>query len=321
MRSVNSGSRYAGARLAAAAAAALALSGCGTFSNEDLRFLAALPTNAELRVAVPAQGTPGGLTACSTRSADVWLWAKPTSDHLNAGVDWVLALVDAVRKVPPTHRGADTREWGPFDDRKHPGMEVHVTMLRTYPVALGGAPEHAYAFEARPKGTAPWTPIISGTFRHASATTGSGTIALFFDNVWQLQIADADSPHGTMRIGYDRTSEPRTTDLSLAQEGFNLVQFDYGWAGYADGQGAFDYAFKDAPGNLLTVAAGFDAGGRGRAQVAFTGALGATGSFRQCWDANACLVYVDDPANLSCPSAPCSLGIVGDCPPVTAPPF
>ncbi len=93
-----------------AAAASLALAGCGNYSTEDLRFLAALPRREDLRVAVPSQTGASALSvACAGGTADVWLWAKPTSDGLNSGVDFVLTLVDAVRRYPPTWREKDAR--------------------------------------------------------------------------------------------------------------------------------------------------------------------------------------------------------------------
>jgi hypothetical protein len=307
----------------AALVLAAGLAGCGNYSTEDLRFLAALPQREDLRVAVPAQGDPNALVGpCLTGTADVWLWAKPTSDGLNAGVDFVLGLVDVVRRYPPTWRSDDERGWGPFDDEKHPGRELRIVITRSYPPALGGAPSHAYAFQARVKGTAPFTTLIGGVFDGASASHGRGSVVLDFEAMWTVGVANPDTPHGNMQIAYDRASDPVTVDLVLAQDGFGIVRFAYGFAGYRDGRGAFDYAFRNAAGDLLTVAASYDAAGAGRAQVAFTAAAGGSGSFRQCWDGAACLTYVDDPANYSCVAPPpCSFGAPADCPAVPAPPF
>jgi hypothetical protein len=108
-----------------ALAAATALTGgCGNYSTEDIRFLSALPRKEDLRVAVPAQSAPppGALVSraatslsCPTLPGDatVWQWARPTSDGLNAGVDFVVGLIDTVRRYPPTARHEDSRRWGP----------------------------------------------------------------------------------------------------------------------------------------------------------------------------------------------------------------
>jgi hypothetical protein len=318
MRSVNS-------RAALGAALAAALAGCGNYSTEDLRFLAALPTRADLHVDVPAQGSPSAsaLQACATRPADTWLWAKPTSDGLNAGVEFLLGLVDAVRRAPPTWRDRDARAWGPFDDAKHPGREIRVGLVRDFPDGADGPPRFSYGFDARLKGTAAWQTVIAGTFTGASATLGSGGLALDFDALWTLGMADPGAPHGLMLVQYDRASEPRTLALSLDQDGFGLARFGYDFAGYADRSGRFDYAFRNAGGDLFVVSASFDAAGRGRAQVAFTSALGASASFRQCWDAGACLTYVLDPGGYSCSAPPCDVGTdpASDCPEVPASPF
>jgi len=55
--------------------------------------------------------------------------------------------------------------------------------------------------------------------------------------------------------------------------------------------------------------------------VSYVTWLGLGGSFEQCWDASACLVYVNDPQDYSCSTPPCSLGEVGSCPAVPSPPF
>jgi hypothetical protein len=108
--------------------------------------------------------------------------------------------------------------------------------------------------------------------------------------------------------------------LSLVQSpGFGLVQFDYAFQGWADGRGHLAYAFKDDAGALVTVKAGFDAAGAGRGLSSLRLAGGLTGQFAQCWDAAACLVWVDDPSDYSCGRAGCSGGAESACPAVPAP--
>jgi hypothetical protein len=323
----------------AAVLAALALAGCGDYSTEDLRFLAALPQREDLKVEVPAdaeaaavavaKGTAvaqGPTAACGLGSADVWLWAKPTSDGLNAGVEFVVGLVDVVRRAPPTWRQEDARGWGPFDDENHPGREIQIGIARTYPEELGGAPRHLYAFQARVKGTQEFTTIIFGAFDGGSAAHGSGWVALYFDALWALGMNDATSPHGTMQIAYDRSGDPVTIQLWLAQGGFGNEAFGYRFGGYADGSGVFDYAFRDGAANLLVVSTGYDAVGAGRAHVAFAPAGGGpVGQFDQCWDEGACLVRVDDPGNYSCVPAEwggaCTRGDAALCASIPPSPF
>lgn len=303
--------------------AALALAGCGNYSTEDLRFLVALPTREDLRVAVPAAGTGGALSHCANGESEVWRWAKPTSDGLNRGVDFVVSLVDAVRRHPPTWREADARGWGPFDDANHPGRQIQVLIARSYPDGPDAPPRHDYAFQARVAGTPSFTTILGGTFHGASSARGRGNAILFFDAIWTLGMNDGpEAPRGEMRIDYDRASDPVTIGLSLTRGGFGAESFGYGYAGWPDGSGAFDYAFRNAPGDRLEVGASYDAAGAGRAAATFTAAAGGQGSFRQCWDAGACLVYLDDPSGFSCGgSLPCSVGAPGDCPATPVSPF
>ncbi len=304
-----------------ALALAVAAAGCGNYSTEDLRFLAALPQREDLAFKVPAAPS-GALSACPPANANVWLAAKPVSDGINGGVDFLLALVDKVRSISPTAREDDRRIWGPFDAREHPGREVEVVMVRSYPPELNGSPRYSYAFLARWKGTASFTPLVGGAFDGGSASRGRGLIVLDLDAMTSLGMNDGTTA-GTMQIVYDRASDPVTIQLALSSDAFGVLQFGYRYAGYAVGGGVFDFAFRDQNGTLLYVSTGFDAQGAGRAGVAFRTAGGVTGGFRQCWGANACLVYVLDPSNISCPAAaqPCDYGVEADCPPVPASPF
>jgi len=308
-----------------------ALPACGNYSTEDIRFYEALPTRADLRVEVPvsadlAAGFAPAAAACSIGSADPWLEARRTSDGINTAVDRLIGLIDAVRRVPPTTRLDDGRIWGPFDDSKHPGVEMQVDITRlTNP---DGDLVHVYHFSARRKGVgAVFTPILSGTFVGPSATYGHGTLELDFTAIHDLGMQDADTPRGRMDVTYDRTLDPRTITLVLAtQGGFNLVQqFTYDYRGYRDGRGLFRYQFLKPAllgGGLdtLTMSASFAADGAGRGEIGFAAASGATGSFSQCWGADACLTWRYDAQGYSCGGVlPCEGGAESACPAVLPP--
>lgn len=301
-------------RTGAAAAALALLAGCGNYSSEDLRFLVALPTRDDLRVAPPAAsatvaGAVGDPATCTSGVAQVWLDAKPTSDGLNAGVDFVLSLIDVVRRVTPTAREENGRRWGPFPAERHPGREIQIVMVRSYPYGPDARPVHDYRFEARVKGTPAFDPVILGSFEGASAKRGRGRVVLDFDAMHRVGIQDAGTPHGRMDIEYDRVSDPVTIELGLSQQGFGVEQFAYGYAGYRDGSGRFDFRIRNPSQDLLTITTAYDPAAAGRAAVTYRRfSDGATGSYSQCWRAGACLTYVRDPFNFTCGAAPCSFG-------------
>jgi hypothetical protein len=151
---------------------------------------------------------------------------------------------------------------------------------------------------------------------------GSGSLALFFDEIWRLGMADADAPHGEMNVAYDRSADPRRVALALVQSpGFGLARFNYGFTGYADGRGRLAYAILDGPGNRAEVTAGFDASGAGQADVTYfpAAAPGVSVGYHQCWSAAACLVYSDDVNGYSCGGGSCAGGDPLSCPAVPAP--
>src|SRR5947209_9546024 len=104
------------------------LCACGNLSNEDVAFLEAIPQKQHLHVAIPQGSTSQNL--CASGAADVFASAKSTGTSINAGVDDILALVDAIRKVTPTTRDDDSRTWGPFPDSDHAGVLMQVAMFR-----------------------------------------------------------------------------------------------------------------------------------------------------------------------------------------------
>jgi hypothetical protein len=302
-----------------AALAALALgAGCGSWSNEDILFVAALPTREALALKVPASA---GQALCAPPGpSQVWGWAKPVGDGLNAAVDAMLALVDLVKRTPPTTRETDARIWGPWDDQKHPGMEVRVTMRRSRDGA--GVPSYAYLFEERPRGGA-FQSVLDGSFRGESALAGKGTFALHFATVRALGISDhPDSdPYGDLSVQYDRTGDPRTLglDVPAGPQSASLASFNYGYAGYQSGNGEFDYVFVNDQAQRYEVTARFDAHGAGRADVGVVLSPTVRLTFSECWDAAGCVTDVQDRAYAGLPdglSKQCPGGVClhGACP-------
>ena len=298
-----------------ACSALLLLCACGTLSNEDIAFIEAIPQKDQLHVQVPKGDT--AQPACSIGPADVWTNAKTTGDAINAGVDGILSLVDAIRAVPPTTRDTDQRTWGPFADKNNKGVDIQVTMLRELDSA--GTPwRWIYTVAAR-RAPADFLPIIEGEFFGAQARDGTGRIVLHFENSWALAINQPNDPHSPMRVFYDLSGDPRTVSLDLtAAAGFGLARFDYGWAGYADGHGRFDYAIPQSNGCTLQVSANFTAPGAGKLTFRALCPLGLVyGDITQCWDVSACITWVDDPFGFTAQCngiKNCVLGSAASCP-------
>lgn len=303
------------------AAGALLLAACGNYSTDDVAFVEALPAVGSLQARVPLSAAGPAATCGTLGSAGAWASAKPKADQLNSGVDAILTLVDAIRAVPPTRRDRDQRTWGPFPDRKHPGIEIRVVMTRTW---AGDLPTYSYAFDARPQGTDPWNTVLDGTFVGGSARTGHGTMHVYFAEIRSLGMSDhpLTDPTGTIAADYDKTGDPQTLALDLAQEpvgGFGLDHFTYAWAGWADGFGHFDYAVHDTSSNRLEVTAKYAADASGYGSIAFYPASlpGTTYFYEICWDALGCTTAVNDLQGVSgacATSGPCVVNWPAGCP-------
>ena len=292
-----------------ALAALLLLTACGNLSNEDVAFAEALPHRTDLHVQVPPQSAQ---PACSLGEATQWaVGARDTGDKLNAAVDAVLGIVDAIRGATPTTRKPDLRVWS-FPDRNHPGVQIEASLLRVAAPA-GTAPAAqpwSFAIDARRADTG-FLEILYAYFVGADARSGQGVIAINFDNSRALRTNGPSDPTGIMMIHYDLTGPVRTIRIELGATGLGLSQFSYFFSGNPDGSGHFDYLFPDAQGNRFSLQTAFTAGGAGRAHMQVTTSGGLSGTLDECWDAPACLTYLLDPLSIT---PVCSAIPAGFCP-------
>ena len=296
-----------------------ALSGCGNLSNDDLQFIAAIPHAQNLHVSVPAQSSSQALqvrSACPLGRADSWVASQATGEKINSGVDGIIALVEVIRGVAPTTRpDPTTRTWGPWLDSKHPGVSYQVIMTRN-----DNADATPYSFEYTFNGQLSgglWLPILTGTFFGAQAVSGAGFITIHFDNALALGTSQSTDPKVPVYFSYDLMGNPHTIAAHTPE--FQANPFNYGFAGYEDGHGRFDYSF-DSPNNFAHyfVQAWFTKAGAGKGEIDVNTFFGSAGQITECWDANACLGYINDPNNLLklCLAgiAPCTQGDAASCP-------
>ncbi len=292
-------------------AALLLLCACGNLSNEDIAFVEALPRKNDLHVSVPVQSAQ---PACALGEASQWaVGARDTGDKLNAAVDAVLGIINAIRSSSPTSRKPDLRVWS-FPDQKHPGVQMEASLLRvaTQPGSDPATQPWSFAIDAQ-RDSGPFLEVLYAYFVGSDARTGQGVIAINFDNSRALQINGPTDPTGVMMIHYDLGS-PRTIRIELGATGLGLSQFSYFFSGNPDGSGHFDYFFPDANGNRFSLQTAFTATGAGKAHMSVRTFGGVTGTLDECWDATACLTYVVDPLNLTPVCR--ALGVpVGLCPP------
>jgi hypothetical protein len=306
-----------------ALAAAAGLAACGNYSTDDVAFIEAMPTREALRVAVPPQPPPP--TCGALGAASEWTQARASGDGMNAGLDWILGVVDLVRSTDPTQRHRDARVWGPFPDGNHPGFQVRVRIDRS--AGADGIPSYAFSFETLGGAAVDWTALIDGRFVGASGRTGQGSVTLHFGIIRALGLSQKpDDPTVDVTILYDRRGDPRWLSLSLppSSAGFGLVDFDYRYYSWTSGDAHLDFALADAQGTRIVKQAGFLPSGAGRADVTIFPANPPPTSyqFTVCWDASGCISAVADFFNVSgiCASAPCVVGWPAGCPQVLAPP-
>lgn len=174
---------------------------CGNYSNEDLEFMAAVPTTTQLAVELPA-------AVNTVAEAEL---AKRTHDAIatvNGALRDVLGLVDGVRAYTPTSRTDDSRTWGPFPDGQHPGWSWELIVLRdaTSPTT--------FTYQLQTQNAAAqtgWLLFVSGSFDGAGgARQGSGQVAANFK-----ALSDAQFPLDS--------GAAKLADLSIAYHNVDLA--------------------------------------------------------------------------------------------------
>lgn len=198
-------------------AAALAGTGCGNYSNEDLEFMSAIPEAADVELEVPRRGLLVTVTA-----AEGWRTTLEVTRALNRTAGAFLALIDKIRTFSPTRRRPNERVWGPFPAEDHPGWQVAFHMTRT---VGGDGLSTVFSYQlvmippagvALPSGN-PSTPIISGDFDASGGLRfGEGhlTVTLDESRAAGLQFNGLDQLR-TLAIDYRTRGWPRTVTMMI----------------------------------------------------------------------------------------------------------
>lgn len=297
---------------------ALLLAGCGNWSNDDVAFVEALPTERELLLTFPVQaaqadglqaGAPDAAVCASALDRSrIWTIAIDAGKILNVIVDDTLEMILVARGVEPTVRTSNSRTWGPFVSRRNPARRLRVDMNRT--VDGQGLPTYDYKLLVWTDGGEPQT-VIHGIFRGHTARDGAGELSVTSIDSQDLEIGESGSGLETVVLSYDRTANPRVTTITLNQDyraSVFLPKFNYKYWDYDNGNGRFlfKYDSKLLGTTLVEHDISFASSGAGSATI--TAGLGS--DYKQCWDATGCVLRVDDPKGVS---SVCS-DLLGTCP-------
>lgn len=234
-----------------AVALCLAAAGCN-WSDLDAEFLAAMPEKDDLHVHPPTEtGSSKGALQSSdlgqsrdALQADAFLNLDNMGKQINAWIDGLTGGLDLVRRFAPSKRTDDSRTWGPYDDKDHPGMELQVV------VRLEGE-TYQYLVGWRAKGGgAEFVSVIEGRFEGARAKGGNGAFTLFMDRARAVGIAppntDASVQVERFTLSYAHEDDAVKVELNevvtLTADGSQRT-FSFDHQRNADGSGAFGYTY------------------------------------------------------------------------------
>jgi hypothetical protein len=276
------------------------LAACGgTFSNEDLEYLNALPTREALASKLPDRGSSSndGLTQRRDRlvvgdTSPLYADTRKASTDFNNGLDGLLSLLENIRTLPPTTREPDRRIWGPYPDRNQPGHDVRFVMVRN-----GGSFDYRLQFRPSKAGEDAWWSFLEGTFKaDAGIRKGEGSLHLFIsDAVAKGLNVGGLSPFTRMDIGYQTKALPTRVEMIFSAPPIPPAvmgpQISYTYRERPEGSGEMQFLVKGTdivPGGLredvkITSRWTRDSGGVGTL-VILEGDL-KSANYTECWDA------------------------------------
>ena len=281
--------------LSVLALAALALSACGNYSNDDVEFLSAIPSREQLASKYATGQTATALRAATASAAiavgDQAELANDTigaSNAFNGFLFQVLDMLDAATKTPPSERKPDERIWGPFPDQKHPGWQARLVMDRA-------GSTFTYHVDVQQTGSSTWLQIVLGEFTATGGLRkGVGNLSLLMA---QAHAGGYSSPGDDLTVqsidfSYHTDQPPTTVDLTVTKIGDVTPVFDYSYAENADASGQARFTFVDTVNNnTLDILSRWTATGSGRADatVIFGNQVG--GTWAECWDDTRNVLY------------------------------
>ncbi|MCC6332932.1 MAG: hypothetical protein IT380_02970 [Myxococcales bacterium] len=280
---------------------AVVLAACGgNWSTKDLEFVNALPQRADLQARLPAvSSSTQPLEGVSTRRdglnvgdpSPMWTDTRKASTDFNLLLESMLAILDTLRRYPPTTRSDTTRVWGPFPDTKNEGFEFQVAIQQTGPKSFG------WALQARPR-AGQFFDVVTGVFEaDASARQGQGSMTVHVTNFKDvLQVDPVMKALDQITVGYQTANWPHRVDMTFAftpgnSTGLSAIGYTYRQQEDASGALAFQVRSSSAEATLLTTVALWNPQGAGKGQAVVDEGTYAGATVSECWNTSQRVVF------------------------------
>ena len=260
--------------------------GCGNYSNEDLEFMAALPTTTQLAVELPSAVNTATEAELAGKTHDAIAMVNQAAKN-------VLGLIDTVRTYTPTSRTDDSRTWGPFPDQSNPGWDWELIVTRDPTGTM-----FMYTLQASSDGGTSWIPFLTGGFDAAGgARQGNGQVTANFAALEAAKFPlDAKTAAlADITISYQNFDTPGSpTEVSMTIDSTGAVQGTpaslsvvYEILADQSGEMLFTLTGNLVPGpmtEIVQVTSQWLSTGAGQATLTVASGDGAGLSQTECWD-------------------------------------
>ncbi len=284
-------------RLFLVAAAVSLLAACGNYSNDDLLYMAAVPSSKQLAVVLPA--------STNANQAELAGDTHNGISQVNALLDDVLGLVDAVRSYEPTSRTDNSRTWGPFADKNNPGWAWELLVTRA---PDGTTFSYVLQTEDTTATMPTWIPFFTGSFDAAGGVRqGNGSVNVDFASLRTggFPLDSSTDQLDTLQIDYQNyqtPGSPVSVTLVITRQpdanGVTSATFTYEILTDGSGEIVFTLVGNVVPGpaiETVTINAAWIPSGAGKATLAVVSGDKAGAAQTECWDASFQATYNSKP--------------------------
>ncbi len=265
-----------------------------------------LPDSAAREISdAPINGVSSTRNAVLGELAEYYVVTRKVTRDLNGGAGWVLTLVHAIIKTPPTTVDGNVYTWGPGSDALDPAdyrLVVTENDNGSFGWSLDGQSkiDPSAGFEALIFGNA-----MPGEIEHR----GTGSYTLDFDAAERVNPID-NEPVGLVTVEYDLAGGQGFSTLNMTIDSREIddngieqdVNFSYNYAESLDGSGNFSFKINgdlENDGSLqesALIRSRWLNTGAGRADVRVQGGdlADLVVEASECWSSNFGRVYYTD---------------------------
>jgi hypothetical protein len=203
-------------------------------------FLAALPTEATLKLTLPGADEAQTLTLGET--AEFYLETLDITSDTNEWILYFLSIIDRITDYPPTSFDGTTAIWGPVEATGLDPVDWRFIMEQRFD---GGYDYHADWRAKNDTGDEDWVTIWEGSVEESGSTAQHSVGRYAIDFTAAFELDPTTDATGKLDVDYDTLTGVRRIDIGylnfLPEDAIEPANGTYHYVEQTDGSGVFEF--------------------------------------------------------------------------------